>query len=117
MIRSIAFFVYPVSDMARAQAFYEQTLGLKRCTDFRGQWVEYDLGDTTFAITNMEMGRQPGARGGTVGFEVDDLDAFVAEIKAKGAKIAMDIFETPVCRMAVAQDPDGNDVIIHKRHA
>jgi predicted enzyme related to lactoylglutathione lyase len=25
--------------------------------------------------------------------------------------------ETPVCRMAVIADPDGNHLIIHKRHA
>lgn len=117
MIRSIAFFVYPVSDMARAQAFYEGVLGLKRGMDFRGEWVEYDLGDTTFAITTMDLGHKPGARGGTVAFEVDDLDAFVTGLEAKGVRMPKGIIVTPVCRLAITEDPDGNQVILHKRHA
>ena len=43
-----------------------------------------------------------------------DLDVFVAGLKAKGVKIVQDVFDTPVCRMAVVHDPDGNEFIIHK---
>ena len=51
MIKNIAFFCYPVSDVARSRRFYEEPLG--------------------------------------------------------------EMTTTPVCRFVIAQDPDGNDVILH----
>jgi predicted enzyme related to lactoylglutathione lyase len=116
MITSIAFTVYPVSDMARARKFYEHTLGLKLTHNFRDEWVEYDLGDATFAITTMDMGHPPGSKGAVVGFEVTDLDAFVKRLKDRAVPFVLDIMQTAVCRMAVIEDPDKNHITIHKRH-
>jgi len=31
-------------------------------------------------------------------------------------KFVLDLLETPVCRMAVIEDPDQNSITIHKRH-
>ena len=42
MITSIAFFVYPVRDIATSRRFYEDILGLKLATNFRDEWIEYD---------------------------------------------------------------------------
>jgi len=114
-ITSIAFTVYPVKDMARARSFYEKILGLKVSQNFRDEWLEYDLGDSTFAITTTDMGHPPGAKGAVVAFEVTDLDAFVKRLKEESVTFVMDIFETPVCRMTVISDPDGNHITIHKR--
>jgi hypothetical protein len=63
MILSIAFTVYPVSDMAAARKFYENLLGLTISRNFNEEWVEYDLGEGTFAITTTKMGHSPGAKG------------------------------------------------------
>jgi len=115
MINSIAFTAYPVSDMARSRAFYEDSLGLAPGGITSDRWVEYELGDTAFALTTVDMGHPPGAKGALVAFEVDDLDASMAALKAKSVPIVMDIFDTPVCRMAVIEDPDGNQITIHKR--
>jgi len=81
MITSIAFTVYPVMDMARSRNFYEGVLGLTLSSNFEDVWVEYDLGDSTFAITTTEMGHTPGAKGAVVAFEVSDLDVFVNTLK------------------------------------
>lgn len=45
MIKHIAFTMYPVTDMARARRFYEDTLGLRltRHEASEYEWVEYDL--------------------------------------------------------------------------
>jgi len=59
MITSIAFTVYPVTDMARSRSFYEKVLGLTVSHNFRDDWVEYDIGGSTFAITTTGMGH-PG---------------------------------------------------------
>jgi predicted enzyme related to lactoylglutathione lyase len=47
--------------------------------------------------------------------EVDDLDAEMSRLKARGAKIHLEIMDTPVCRFAMICDPDGNKIMIHKR--
>ena len=115
MINAIAFTVYPVSDMARARAFYERVLSLRSTYSFEDRWVEYDIGAGTFAITTTDMGHPPGAKGAIVGFEVDDLDQFVGMLKSCCVQFVMDPFETPVCRMAVIEDPDRNHLTIHRR--
>ena len=116
MITSIAFTVYPVTDMAQSRSFYEKVLGLTSSHAFGNEWVEYDVGGSTFAITTTDMGHPPGAKGAVVAFEVADLDAFVKMLKEKSVTFVTDIFETPVCRMTVISDPDGNHITIHKRH-
>ncbi|MDP6775554.1 MAG: VOC family protein [Candidatus Latescibacteria bacterium] len=114
MIKHVAFFGIPVSDVAKSREFYEGKLGLTVTMNFQDRWVEYDIGETTIAISDMAEGSQPGAPGGFVALEVSDLDAAVAELKAQGVPIFKDIFESPVCRMAVIGDPDNNGIILHQ---
>lgn len=115
MITSIAFTVYPVTDMARSKGFYENILGLKVGYHFKDKWVEYNVADSVFAITTTEMGPRPGAKGAVVAFEVTVLDSFVKTLKAKSVTFVTEALSTPVCRMAVIQDPDQNDITIHQR--
>lgn len=115
MIKHIAFTLYPVKDVAAARKFYEQDLGLTLGKDFGGKWVEYYLDNGCFAISNMTPGTPSASQGGSISFEVDDLDKTVADLKAKGAKILADIFHSPVCRMAVVADPSGNGVVLHQK--
>jgi predicted enzyme related to lactoylglutathione lyase len=112
MIKHIAFMVYPVTDMARARAFYEKTLGLTLTKDFRSEWVEYHLDNGCFAITTMMKNAKPGAG---LSFEVDDVDKTVKELEAKGATIKVKPFSTPVCRNAIIVDPDGNGFGLHQK--
>jgi predicted enzyme related to lactoylglutathione lyase len=117
-ITEIAFSSYPVTDMARARAFYEGVLGLKATMDTdlgeHGHWVEYDIGAGTLGIGRY-AGWKPSSDGCTVALEVSDFDQAVAELKAAGTPIRMGPLETPVCHMLMVADPDGNTVIIHKR--
>jgi predicted enzyme related to lactoylglutathione lyase len=117
MITSIAFTVYPVKDMAAARRFYEEALGLKPGMNYQDVWVEYDIAGGTFAITSMDEQHQPGAKGAVVAFEVTDFDACIATLKAKGVTFVQEPMATPVCRMAVINDPDGNGLMIHRRNA
>lgn len=116
MIKSIAFTVYPVRDMARSRSFYEGVLGLRSDYNFQDMWVEYGLGDSTFAITTTDMGHTPGAKGAVIAFEVENMDDFVNTLKEKSITLVVDTFSTPVCKIAVIEDPDGNQITIHKRH-
>src|SRR4051812_8275879 len=114
MIKRMAFTVYPVKDIKKSRAFYEDILGLK-CTEHFGEsWFEYDVGGTCFAIANHEMPNFKFGSQGSVAFEVSDLDKMVADIEAKGFKQAMDRLDSPVCRGAFFRDPDGNLVGLHQ---
>jgi len=112
-IKGVAFFAYPVSTMNRARSFYEGILGLRLAQNFRDEWVEYDVAGTTFAITTMVPDRTPGAPGGFLALEVDDLDSWATRLKARGVQFLLDLVETPVCRMFVIADPDGNGLTLH----
>lgn len=101
--------------MARARAFYEQTLGLPPSkAGAASPWVEFDLpGGGCLAISNVTQ-NMPGANGGMIALEVEDLDGLVASLKEKGAAIAGEGIEGPGCHMAVVKDPDGNAIILHR---
>ena len=118
-VSEIAFSCYPVTDMARARAFYEGVLGLKP-TMIVGeagvmQWTEYDIGAGTLSIGSAP-GWNPTSEGCVVALELEDFDAGIAELKARNVTFKMEAFPTPVCRMAFIFDPDKNVVCIHKRH-
>ena len=115
LIKHVAFFAYPVSDIPRARSFYEGVLGLRLAQNFRDEWLEYDVAGTTFALTTMVPDRTPGAHGGFLALEVDDLDSWATHLKAKGTPFLLDLTDTPVCRMLVVADPDGNGVTLHAR--
>jgi len=117
MIQSIAFLTYAVSDIKAARQFYEDILGLKLTHEAGGDWFEYDIGDTTFAISAADVEHPAPVRGAVLALEVSDLDAEVARLHNLGARFRREIAETPVCRFAIVLDPDGSEVIIHKRKA
>lgn len=120
-VTEIAFSCYPVTDMARARAFYEGVLGLK-ATIAHGepggmQWTEYDIANGTLSLGAGAPDWKSSTNGCSVGLEVDDFDAAIAHLRASGVKFHMEPFPTPVCRMAFVLDPDGNAICIHKRNA
>lgn len=117
MIESIAFLAYAVSDIKSARHFYEDILGLRLSREAGEEWVEYDVGDTTFAISAADAEHPVPVRGAVLAFEVSDLDVEVARLQERGATFRRGITETPVCRFATLLDPDGSEVIIHKRKA
>ena len=68
------------------------------------------------AISNMSSEDwKPSNDGPAIAFEVEDFDSAVPRLRANNLKFTLDPFETPVCRMAIVLDPDGNSICIHKR--
>lgn len=117
MLKKVAFTMYPVANLERARRFYEKVLGLTPGkVSANGAWVEYDLPDGgCFAITTLAQGVAPSANaGGSVAFEVEDLDKLVAKLKAESITFKLDIFSSPVCKMAVIIDSEGNAVTLHQ---
>jgi predicted enzyme related to lactoylglutathione lyase len=118
MFKKVAFTMYPVTDVKRARAFYEETLGFK-VGSHGGQgdkwWIEYDLpGGGCFALTNF-TGEQPSTNsGGTIAFEVENLEALIADLKAKNVEFKSGVIDSPVCHMAVCVDSEGNSMLLHQ---
>lgn len=117
----IAFTGYPVTDIARARAFYEGVLGLKSAAVFEHEgrhWIEYEIGPATLAITNMSADKwKPSPDGPSVALEVADFDVAVGVLRAKKTVFVLEPFDSGVCRMAIVSDPDGNSLAIHQRRA
>ncbi len=117
MFKKVAFTMYPVADIPRARQFYEQTLGLTPGAVHShgdGGWVEYDLpGGGCFALTTFTRDA-PATNGGTIAFEVEDIEALMADLKAKGVTFVSDLIHSPVCRMAACLDSEGNSLLLHQ---
>jgi predicted enzyme related to lactoylglutathione lyase len=114
-ITGIAFTMYPVSDVARAVAFYRDTLGLEKAGLDLDYWVEFDVGGATFGVGNFEQVGTPGSAQ-SLSLEVDDMTAFRAKLTGDGCD-SMEPFETPVCFISSVRDPDGNTVYLHQAKA
>jgi predicted enzyme related to lactoylglutathione lyase len=117
MLRKVAFTMYPVKDMNRALLFYKDRLGLIASKiSANGAWVEYDLpGGGCFALTTLATGVEPSSTsGGCIAFEVDNLDLLIEKLKSKNVSLKLDIFHSPVCKMAIILDSEGNAVTLHQ---
>ncbi len=116
MFRKVAFTMYPVIDLDRARNFYENILGLPASSTAYGiPWVEYDLpGGGCLGITTVTGNKPSADSGGTIAFEVEDLDALCADLEAKGVTFKTDLIHSPVCRMRVIEDSEGNGVLLHQ---
>lgn len=118
-ISGIAFTGYPITNVARARAFYEGVLGLRPTLVFGeadGQaWIEYDIGTGTLAIASMGVDRwKPSNDGPSVALEVEDFDAAVAHLRANKVQFVSEPLDFPSCRMLGVRDPDGNAIAIHQ---
>ena len=105
----------PVSDLDRAGAFYEETLGLTRLWDNPAS-IRFRCGDTS----ELSVFRRPGltTEHTLAHFEVTDIEATVRELEARGVQF-VDYTEGPLtttghiaqlgpARGAWFRDPDGN---------
>lgn len=109
---------YMVKEAPRAIAFYRDVLGLEPVMlypDDRG--AEYELPDgSTFGLWGGGGKVMPFQPSNGILFAVADLDAAVAAVEAHGVNVIMRN-ETPVCRMAMINDTEGNIVTLHQRKA
>jgi predicted enzyme related to lactoylglutathione lyase len=114
-ITNLAFVGIPVTDLDRARKFYEGVLGLKVAeTMGHGTWIEYSLGNNTLAIANVGDKWLPSDDGPHPAFEVEDFEETIKWLQDRHVPFANEPFETPCCRIAIIQDPDGNKIAIHK---
>lgn len=117
MITGIDFVSLPVSDMARARAFFQDTLGLKPGQGVGNQWVEFDLGDgPALALVDTASYGMPSEPvvAGSVAIAIHDFEGMVEAMKAQG-RLKQAPFESPVCHGAFVVDTEGNSLALHRR--
>jgi catechol 2,3-dioxygenase-like lactoylglutathione lyase family enzyme len=116
MIERLDFVGIPSQDSERSRSFYVETLGLKPDQHSR---FEFWLDQTCFGIWEPEkLGMTFAAqKNGHLALGVDDVAARKAELEAQGVEFSGEILDTGVCHMALFTDPDGNDLMLHKRYA
>jgi catechol 2,3-dioxygenase-like lactoylglutathione lyase family enzyme len=113
--------VVAVSDLERAKRFYEGGLGLAPGEDEEGG-VRYTCGEGTRVFLYLSP-EHAGASGATLaGWFVDDLDAEMAGMAARGVEferydgpVATDergVFDAGRFRAAWVKDPDGNTLAL-----
>jgi catechol 2,3-dioxygenase-like lactoylglutathione lyase family enzyme len=113
----------PVSNVGRARKFYEGTLGLKPKEEYAGG-VIYECGKGSWVF----MYPSPGAgtsKASTAFWTVDDVEAEVAELKARG--VVFEEYDLPGMKMvngivtaggaktAWFKDTEGNILAVSQR--
>jgi catechol 2,3-dioxygenase-like lactoylglutathione lyase family enzyme len=114
------FISVPVTDMQRSTTFYAETLGLPWLNEGSEQWPEFQLGENVslYLMDPRNIGGEfRGPHTAHIALRVPDVAATRAELESRGVQFEGDIFDTGVCHMAFFKDPDGNQLMLHRRYA
>jgi catechol 2,3-dioxygenase-like lactoylglutathione lyase family enzyme len=112
------FIAVPVTDMERSKQFYGETLGLPAVSD--AGFPEYQLGENvSLYLLSLEAvgGAFRGPHDAGFALRVPDVHAARKELEGKGVQFKGDVLDTGVCHMAFFGDPDGNQLVLHRRYA
>lgn len=117
--KAVDFVHCSVSTLTDALPFYRDTLGLTlEMVDENAGWAEFALPPTTLVLleTNETTPLPPGGGGVALSIAVDDVESATSDIREGGGAILTEPFVDEVCDMAIVADPDGNRIILHRRH-
>jgi catechol 2,3-dioxygenase-like lactoylglutathione lyase family enzyme len=117
IVEHVDFWAVPVTDMERSKKFYGETLGLPQTGD--GGFPEFKLGDNGFLyLLSLEAigGAFRGPHDAGFALRVPDVAEAKRELEAKGVDFAGEL-DSGVCNMAFFADPDGNQIVLHRRYA
>lgn len=113
---SIAIVSVPVSDQAKAKAFYTDALGFSVVSDNpmgpQQRWVQLEPsgGGASITLVTWFESMKPGGQQGLV-LTTGDIDARRAELAARGVEIS-EVQSQPWGRFATFRDPDGNGWVL-----
>ena len=115
-VEQVDFVSVPTRDVARALAFYRDVLGLAQSEHAAG---EVEAANVTLSFWNPEVDGevfQPNTAG--IALRVPDVDAAKRKLEEAGVEFQFaETYDSGVCHMAFFKDPDGNALILHRRHA
>lgn len=109
MFEQISMVMVVVSDMDRSVEFYRDVLGLK-LGYASPHWSQFEVGATVLGLhpagETVSVNPEVGV---SFGFYVDDLDAVLAEVTGRGARL-MRRTDEGFGQLALLADPDGYTV-------
>ena len=112
------FVTLPVEDLARAERFYSETLGLPKSQGREGVFAEFETGNTTISLFNFQnVGREVAGHGAPIALRVPDVEQARADLESRGVEFSGDILDSGVCHMAFFEDTEGNSLMLHRRYA
>ena len=118
IVEHVDFIAVPVTDMERSKAFYGETLGFEQTGDHG--FPEFKLGDNGFLyLLSLEAigGAFRAPHDAGFALRVPDVHEARKELESKGVVFNGDVLDTGVCHMAFFADPDGNQMVLHRRYA
>ena len=110
---------YMVDDVDVSIAFYTELLGFELLTSAAPAFADVRRGNLRLLLAGpkssagrpMPDGATPAPGGwNRIHFIVDDIDAEVAELRAKGATFRNDVISGPGGKQILLEDPSGNVV-------
>jgi catechol 2,3-dioxygenase-like lactoylglutathione lyase family enzyme len=109
----------PVTDLERSRRFYGETLDLTQVPG-QGSWPEFQLGENVslYLFDPTNVGREyQGPHTSPIALRVADVEGARRALEAKGVEFTGETFDSGVCHMAFFHDPDGNELMLHRRYA
>jgi predicted enzyme related to lactoylglutathione lyase len=106
----------PVQDMARAKAFYRDTLEMSS-PDWDANWPEIETGNVSlYLVDPTAMGTPFAPHPAPLALRVKDVPEAKRNLEARGVTFTGE-HDTGVCRMAFFNDTEGNGLMLHRRYA
>ena len=112
------FISVPVTNLERSTAWYRDTLGLEQIGE--GAWPEFQLGENVslYLLDPTNIGQEfRGPHTSSIALRVPDVEQSRGELESRGVEFGGETFDTGVCHMAFFSDPDGNELMLHRRYA
>ena len=115
----VDYIAVPTNDVARAEEFYANVLGLEKNPNSLHDWIEFETGNVTLALVtpedfDMEFAPLPF---GSIVLRVPDVEATKEKLRGQGVEFRGETWDSGVCNGASFFDPDGNGLAIHRRYA
>jgi catechol 2,3-dioxygenase-like lactoylglutathione lyase family enzyme len=116
LVERTDFVSVPVEDMARAKAFYRDTLGMQS-PDWEAGFPEIETGNVSLYLTNpTAMGMEFAPHTAHIALRVADVAAARRELEQRGVEFLGE-HDSGVCNMAFFRDSEGNSLMLHKHYA
>ena len=120
MIKALAHICFHVADIDRSIAFYTDKLGLEHAFDLNdgdgnrvGSYI-HTGGRSFIEFFQRELADRAGGQSYThVSLEVDDIEAAVTDLRAKGVEVTDPELAFDHNWQAWLNDPDGNSIELH----
>jgi catechol 2,3-dioxygenase-like lactoylglutathione lyase family enzyme len=117
VIEGTDFISLPTRNLERAERFYGETLGLTRSEDDT-DFVAFETGNVRVLLVDPDaIGVEFAPNQNGFALRVGDVAEARRELESRRVRFFGEIVDTGVRQMAFFADPDGNGIVLHRRHA